>query len=105
SGATGATGATGAKEATKATWAKESTGSTTSTELKSARENSIETNGEQKTEVIDIVRLQNQTQNDELFVPMQDLVFLSPNDPNRRFPIFTNAQKTLIAIGLGLLIL
>src|SRR5262249_13917372 len=52
SGATGATGATGAKEATKATWAKESTGSTTSTELKSARENSIETNGEQKTEVI-----------------------------------------------------
>ena len=62
---------------------------------------------EAKTEVIpfDRVRLQQKTPADEQFAPPQDIVFLSPNDTVRRFPLLTAAQKTLIAIGIGLLIL
>ncbi|MDX2031898.1 MAG: BON domain-containing protein [Blastocatellia bacterium] len=66
-----------------------------------------------KTEVIpfDVVRLQRNAPlpgkpgADDLFAPPQDVVFLSPNDTVRRFPLLTGAQKTMIAIGIGLLIL
>jgi hypothetical protein len=62
---------------------------------------------EQKTEVIpfDVVRLQKTRTPDELFAPPQDLVFLSPNEDKRRFPLFTAAQKTMVVIGAGLLLL
>src|SRR5262245_29738936 len=82
------------------------------TGAEAARDNSLEINGEQRTEVIpfDVVRQQKpmgpaRSQHEEPFTPIQDLVFLSPNDDERRFPIFTAAQKTLIAIGLLLLAL
>jgi hypothetical protein len=39
------------------------------------------------------------------FVPPQDIVFRSPEETKRRFPLFTSAQWTLMAIGAGLLIL
>lgn len=60
-----------------------------------------------KTEVIpfDVVRLQRNAPKDDRFAPPQDIVFLSPNDTVRRFPLLTAAQKTMIAIGIGLLIL
>lgn len=59
------------------------------------------------TEVVpfDVVRQQKHRQNEQYFVPAQDLVFLSPNETQRRFPLFTAVQWTLIAIGSGLLIL
>ena len=67
----------------------------------------LEIDGEQKTEVIpfDLVRLQTPSQQHEAFVPTQNLVFLSPDETERRFPLFTAGQKTLIAIGMGLLAL
>src|SRR5262245_25160991 len=34
-----------------------------------------------------------------------DIVFLSPNETGRRFPLLTDAQWKLVAIGIGLLIL
>jgi hypothetical protein len=60
-----------------------------------------------RTEVVpfDVVRQQRPRPNEEYFAPPQDLVFLSPNDARRRFPLFTSAQLALIAIGAGLLIL
>ncbi|MFN0084261.1 MAG: BON domain-containing protein [Blastocatellia bacterium] len=60
-----------------------------------------------KTEVIpfDVVRLQRNAPRSDLFAPPQDIVFLSPNDSVRRFPLLTAAQKTMIAIGIGLLTL
>jgi hypothetical protein len=39
------------------------------------------------------------------FAPTRDLIFLSPADTHRRFPLFTAGQLTLMAIGAGLLIL
>ena len=39
------------------------------------------------------------------FVPDRDSVLLSPEDVNRRFPLFTNAQLTLFGIGFSLLVL
>lgn len=39
------------------------------------------------------------------FAPPRDMVFLSPNDTRRRFPLFTNAQLTLMGIGLALVVL
>jgi len=62
---------------------------------------------DQKTDVIpfDAVRLRKTEQGDDRFAPPQELVFLSPNEEKRRFPLFTAAQKTLIAVGVGLLIL
>lgn len=33
------------------------------------------------------------------FSPPRDLVFLSPNDTTRRFPLFTSAQITLMVVG------
>src|SRR5262245_13119860 len=82
------------------------------TGAETARDNSVEINGEQRTEVIpfDVVRQQKpvgpmRSQHEEPFAPIQNLVFLSPNDDARRFPIFTAAQKTLIAIGLLVLAL
>jgi len=66
-----------------------------------------EADRETKTEVVpfDVVRQQRRRPNEEYFAPPQDLVFLSPNDTRRRFPLFTSSQLTLIAIGAGLLIL
>src|SRR5262249_17031107 len=77
------------------------------TAVESAQEVSLEIDGEQKTEIIpfDIVRLQKLREPDELFVPTQDLIFLSPNEEARRFPLLTRVQKALIGIGVGLLIL
>ncbi|MGH9836516.1 MAG: BON domain-containing protein [Blastocatellia bacterium] len=62
---------------------------------------------ETKTEVVpfDVVRQQRHRPNEEYFAPPQDLVFLSPSDMRRRFPLFTSSQLALIAIGAGLLIL
>jgi BON domain len=42
---------------------------------------------------------------DEPLALPRELVFLSPNEEQRRFPLITAAQKTLIALGIGLLIL
>jgi hypothetical protein len=39
------------------------------------------------------------------FIPEQHAVFRSPEETRRRFPLFTSAQWTLMAIGVGLLIL
>ncbi|MGH9846392.1 MAG: BON domain-containing protein [Blastocatellia bacterium] len=75
----------------------------------SAEESSteVEADDEQQTGVIpfDVVRLQKTEHRDNQFTPPQDLVFLSPNEEKRRFPLFTTAQKTLIGIGAGLLIM
>ncbi len=62
---------------------------------------------ETKTEVVpfDVVRQQRRRPNEEYFAPPQDMVFLSPNDTRRRFPLFTSSQLALIVIGAGLLIL
>jgi hypothetical protein len=37
--------------------------------------------------------------------PARNMVFLSPQEEQRRFPLFTAAQWTLIAIGAGLLVM
>jgi hypothetical protein len=66
---------------------------------------------DQKTRVIpfDVIRQsvprQGEDVQEEIFAPQQDVIFLSPNEVHRRFPMFTSAQKTLIAIGVGLLVL
>lgn len=60
-----------------------------------------------KTEVVpfDIVRRQKLNEAEALFAPAVGTVFLSPKDERRRFPLFTKAQWTLMAIGVGLLAL
>lgn len=66
---------------------------------------------DQKTRVIpfDVIRQSVPRQPEEMpenfFTSQQDVIFLSPNEVQRRFPLFTGAQKTLIAIGVGLLVL
>lgn len=67
----------------------------------------VKADDEQKTDVVpfDVVRLQKSERRNGEFAPSPDLVFLSPNEEKRRFPLFTAAQKTMIAIGVGLLIL
>ncbi len=39
------------------------------------------------------------------FAPPQNFVLLSPNDEQRRFPLFTRSQLSLIAVGMALLLL
>ncbi|MEP7342399.1 MAG: BON domain-containing protein [Acidobacteriota bacterium] len=39
------------------------------------------------------------------FAPAQDVVLLSPNETRRRFPLLTSAQVSLLAIGIGLVLL
>lgn len=39
------------------------------------------------------------------FAPPQNFVLLSPNDEQRRFPLFTRSQLSLIAVGITLLLL
>ncbi|MGH9799691.1 MAG: BON domain-containing protein [Blastocatellia bacterium] len=39
------------------------------------------------------------------FAPPQNIVLMSPNDNDRRFPLFTRAQLSLIAVGAALLLL
>jgi len=63
--------------------------------------------GQPKTEVVpfDVFRQQRPQRNEEYFAPARDLVFLSPNERRRRFPLLNSAQWTLFAVGAGLLIL
>jgi hypothetical protein len=42
---------------------------------------------------------------EEEFAPSQNFVLLSPNETKRRFPLFNRAQLTLIAVGVGLILL
>lgn len=60
-----------------------------------------------QTDVVPLnaIRQQRLPQGDSEFAPPLDVVFLSPSDTQRRFPIFTSAQWTLIVIGICLLIL
>jgi cytoskeletal protein RodZ len=62
---------------------------------------------ETRTEVVpfEVIRQQRHRPNEESFALPQDLVFLSPNETQRRFPLFTSSQLALIVIGAGLLIL
>lgn len=62
---------------------------------------------EAKTEAapFDIVRQQRPNNAEGYFAPAMDTVYLSPKDEHRRFPLFTKAQWTLMAIGAGLLVL
>jgi hypothetical protein len=64
-------------------------------------------NNQTQTEVVpfEVVRQQRHWQEEEYFAPARDMVFLSPNETRRRFPLLTSAQWTLLAIGAGLLIL
>jgi hypothetical protein len=68
---------------------------------------SVASNDKTKTEVVpfDIVRQQRLNMAEGHFPPAINTVFLSPGDERRRFPLFTKAQWTLIAIGVGLLAL
>lgn len=54
---------------------------------------------------LDAIRQQQVPAEGSQFAPPRDMVFLSPNDIKRRFPLFTNAQLTLMGIGLTLVIL
>jgi hypothetical protein len=60
-----------------------------------------------KTDVVtfEIVRRQRPRQGEEYFVPTPDLVFLPPSDARKRFPLGALSRLTLIAVGVGLLIL
>jgi len=69
----------------------------------------VAANGQSKTQVVpfDIVRLQkpdNVVSRGKGY-STRDTVFLSPEDGRGRFPLFTTAQWTLMAIGAGLLAL
>lgn len=75
----------------------------------------VQTDGQeidQKTEVIpfDLVRVQKNANHEngneeELFPPVHDLVFLSPNEPQPRFPALTPARRKVLAIVAGILFL
>lgn len=60
-----------------------------------------------KTSVIPLGALRSDpiAYDEEEFAPPQNFVLLSPNEQKRRFPLFTNAQLTLIAVGVGLILL
>jgi hypothetical protein len=53
---------------------------------------------------LDAIRQQRVPQENTGFTPARDIVFVSPSDTVRRFPLFTRAQLTLIAVGSGLLV-
>ncbi|MGH9767312.1 MAG: BON domain-containing protein [Blastocatellia bacterium] len=67
----------------------------------------VRPNGKAKTEVVplDVARLQRPRQDKGYSIPARDMVFRSPDETHRRFPLFTPAQWTLMTIGAGLLIL
>lgn len=60
-----------------------------------------------QTEVVPLnaIRLQHLSREKSGFAPQLDTVILPPGETSRRFPIFTSAQWTLVAIGIGLLVL
>lgn len=51
------------------------------------------------------LRQKNSYYDENEFAPPQNFVLMSPNDEERRFPLFTRAQISLIAVGLALLLL
>ncbi len=63
--------------------------------------------GKPDTDVVPLsaIRQQRVNQRPSEFSPASDMVFLSPNEAKRRFPLFTSAQLTLIAIGTGLIMI
>jgi hypothetical protein len=60
-----------------------------------------------RTSVVPVNALrQDQTAYDENeFAPSRHFVLLSPNETKRRFPLLTSAQVSLLAIGIGLVLL
>lgn len=51
------------------------------------------------------LRQKNEYYDETEFAPPQNFVLMSPNDEERRFPLFTRAQLSLIAVGAALLLL
>jgi hypothetical protein len=60
-----------------------------------------------QTDVVPLnaIRQQRVPEGNANFTPTRDMVFLSPTDIQRRFPLFTKAQLTLAAVGVSLLII
>ncbi len=60
-----------------------------------------------KTEVVPLnaIRQKPVVYDEKEFAPAQNFVLLSPNETKRRFPLFTRAQLTLLAIGIALILL
>ncbi len=54
---------------------------------------------------LDAIRQQQSGEGNAGFAPTRDIVFLSPSETQRRFPLFTKAQLTLMTVGVSLLIL
>ena len=60
-----------------------------------------------KTSVVPVNALRQETivYDEDEFAPARSFVLLSPNETKRRFPLLTGAQVSLLAVGVGLVVL